>query len=75
MRSLDCSETLDLLYYALDGPIASRRHAALEEHRRTCCACVKTLMKAERMHGLLHDMRQLHMPAELEDRIIRSILA
>ena len=72
---MDCSEALDLLYYSFDGLITPSQQAALEGHRRTCYACSKTLIKAERMQDLLHHVPQLHVPRGLEDRLVRRVLA
>ncbi|HTX00395.1 MAG TPA: mycothiol system anti-sigma-R factor [Acidimicrobiales bacterium] len=69
----DCEETIERLYWFLDGELTEERRHAIRAHLDDCGPCLKILGFEADLRKLLADRCRDHVPDGLRERIAATI--
>ena len=69
---LTCAEVVDLLADYLEGALAAREHARVEEHLATCPDCTTYVEQLRTTIGLAGRLREDDVPEHVLDELVRA---
>ena len=69
----DCDETIERLYWFLDGELTEERRQAIRAHLDECSPCLQVMGFEADLRRLLADRCRDHVPAGLRERIAAAI--
>ena len=70
---ISCAEAVRQLWEYLDGEIAERDRAAIEEHLTFCRRCCGEAEFAEELRGLLARSAAEELPADVKTRLVATL--
>ena len=70
---ISCAEAVRQLWEYLDGEIAERDRAAIEEHLTFCRRCCGEAEFAEELRGFLARSAAEELPADVKTRLVATL--
>jgi len=71
---VDCNETIERLYYFLDGELTEERRVVIQIHLDECAPCLDAFdFEAELRHVIASRCKD-HVPDSLRQRVLDAIL-
>ena len=70
---VDCEETIERLYWFLDGELTEERRHAIRAHLDDCGPCLRVMGFEAELRRLLADRCRDHVPDGLRERIADAI--
>ncbi len=70
---LDCDETVERLYFYLDGELTEERRAEIQRHLDLCGPCVRAFGFETELRKVIADRCKDHVPQHLIERIAVAI--
>ncbi len=70
---LDCDETIERLYFYLDGELTEQRRAEIQRHLDLCGPCVQAFGFETELRKVVANRCKDHVPDSLIDRVAAAI--
>jgi mycothiol system anti-sigma-R factor len=70
---LDCDETIERLYFYLDGELTEERRVEIQRHLDLCGPCVQAFGFETELRKLVANRCRDHVPDSLMDRVAAAI--
>ena len=70
---LDCDETIERLYFYLDGELTEERRVEIQRHLDLCGPCVQAFGFETELRKLIANRCRDHVPDSLMDRVAAAI--
>jgi mycothiol system anti-sigma-R factor len=70
---LDCDETIERLYFYLDGELTDERRVEIQRHLDLCGPCVQAFGFETELRKLIANRCRDHVPDSLMDRVAAAI--
>jgi mycothiol system anti-sigma-R factor len=71
--SIDCGETVERLYFFLDGELTDDRRREIKEHLDLCAPCEEVFVFEAELRRVIADRCKDHVPEYLRLRIAAAI--
>ena len=70
---LDCDETIERLYFYLDGELTEERRVEIQRHLDLCAPCVQAFGFETELRKVIANRCKDHVPDSLIDRVASAI--
>lgn len=70
---VSCDQTIERLYYYLDGELTEQRRIEISRHLDLCGPCVGAYGFEQELRKLVANRCQDHVPDALRDRVARAL--
>lgn len=70
---LDCDETIERLYYYLDGELTEERRVEIQRHLDLCGPCVHAFGFETELRKVIANRCKDHVPDSLMDRVAAAL--